>query len=93
MNQETYEALSPEERAWIDEAADDALSVAGAMAFERVDAEALELAREAGVGIVELADSERRRFEQAIGSAREAGLARDVGGMTVSEVVSLLGGN
>ena len=93
MNQEAYEALSPEERAWIAEAADSALSVAGAMAFERVDAEALELAREAGVGIVELADSERRRFERAIASAREAGLARDVGGMTVSEVVRLLGGN
>ncbi len=51
-NRDTYEALSPEEREWIDEAADSALSVAGAMAFERVDTEALELARGVGVEIV-----------------------------------------
>ena len=91
MNRDTYEALSPEERGWIDEAADSALSVAGAMAFERVDTEALELARGVGVEIVELEEGERRRFERAIGAVREAGLARDVGGMTVGEVVRLLG--
>ena len=90
MNRDTYEALSAEEQGWIDEAADSALSLAGAMALGRVDTEALELAREAGVEIVELAESERRRFEQAIAPAREAGLARSVGDMTVGEVTRLL---
>ena len=90
MNQDTYEALSPEEQRWIDEAADSALSVAGAMAFERVDAEALELAREAGVDIVELTEVEKGRFEQAVASAVEAGLSRQVGDMTVGEVTRLL---
>ena len=93
MNRDRYEALSPEEQAWIDEAADSALSVAGALAFERIDTEALELARDAGVEIVELAESERLRFERAIASVHEAGLARDVGGMTVGEVVTLLRGH
>jgi TRAP-type C4-dicarboxylate transport system substrate-binding protein len=93
MNQDTYEALSPEEQGWIDEAADSALSVAGAMAFERVDAEALELSQEAGVEIVELAESEKRRFERAIAPVREAGLARNVGEMTVGEVTRRFGGS
>jgi TRAP-type C4-dicarboxylate transport system substrate-binding protein len=93
MNQETYEALSPEERGWIDEAADSELSVAGAMAFERVDTEALELAREVGVEILELAENEKRRFERAIASVRDAGLAREVGDMTVGEVTRRFGRN
>ncbi|MCY4429246.1 MAG: TRAP transporter substrate-binding protein [Rhodospirillales bacterium] len=89
MNQDAYDALSPEEQGWIDDAAGSALAVAGAMAFERVDTEALELAREAGVEIVELAEAEKRRFERATAPAHEAGLARDVGGMTVGEVIRL----
>ena len=91
MNLDAYEALSPEERGWIDEAADSALSVAGAMAFERVDGEALELARESGVEIVELGEGEKRAFEDAVAAVRAAGLARDVGGMTVGEVTRLFG--
>ena len=67
--------------------------MAGALAFGRVDTEALELAQEAGVEIVELAESEKRRLERAIALARETGLARQVGDMTVGEVVRLLGDN
>jgi TRAP-type C4-dicarboxylate transport system substrate-binding protein len=93
MNRDVYDDLSPEEQGWIDEAADSALSMAAAMAFERVDAEALELSREAGVEIVELAESEKRRFEQAIAPVREAGLARQVGDMTAGEVTRRFGGN
>ncbi len=93
MNQDTYDALSPEEQTWIDEAADSSLSVAGALAFERVDTEALELSRDAGVEIIELSESERRRFEQAIAPALEGRLAGDAGGMTVGEVVTLLRGH
>ncbi len=93
MNQDVYEALSPKEQGWIDEAADSTLSAAGAMAFERVDIEALELAQAVGVEIVELAESARTRFDQAIAPIREAGLGRDVGEMTVGEVVRLLRGN
>ena len=89
MNQDTYESLSPEEQGWIDEAADSALSVAGAMAFDRVDSEALELARAAGVEIIELSEGEKSRFEQAVAPVREAGLARRVGDLTVLEVTRL----
>lgn len=91
MNRDSFDALSPEEQGWIDEAADSALSVAGGKAFERVSAEGLELARDAGVEIIELAESERHRFEQGIATVYEAGLARDVGDMTAGEVTRLFG--
>ncbi len=89
MNQGVYDALSVEERGWIDEAADVSLSLAGAVSYARAGAEGLQMAREAGVEFIDLPDSEKRRFEEAIASVREAGLARQVGDMTVAEVIRL----
>lgn len=89
MNQGVYDALSPEEQGWIDEAADASLSLAGAASYARAGAEGLLLAREAGVEFIDLPESEKRRFEEAIASVREAGLARRVGDMTVAEVIRL----
>ena len=89
MNQGVYDALSPEERGWIDEAADTAMSMAGGAAYGRAGAEGLRLAVEAGVEIIDLPESERRRFEQAIASGRAAGLARQVGDMTAGDVIRL----
>ncbi len=91
MNHGVYEALSPEEQEWIDEAADNSLSWAGGDAFARASATGLRMAEEAGVQIIELPESEKRRFEAAIASVREAGLGRQVGDMTVAEVIGLFG--
>lgn len=91
MNQGVYDALSAEEQGWIDEAAGAALSRAGATAWARHGAEGMRLAREAGVEFIDLPESERRRFEAAIASVREAGLGRRVGDMTVAEVIRLFG--
>ncbi len=92
MNQDVYDGLSPEARGWVDEAADVSLSLAGAVAYERAGAEGMRLAEEAGVEIIDLPESEKRRFERAIASVREAGLARQVGDMTVREVIRLFQG-
>ena len=89
MNQGVYDALSAEERDWIDEAADASLSLAGAAAYARYGAEGLRMAREAGVEFIDLPESEKRRFEEAIAPVREAGLERRVGDMTVAEVIRL----
>ena len=93
MNQDTYEALSPQERRWVDEVAGSRLSMAGATAFENVAVEAMELARDAKVEIIGLTESEKHRFLRATTSAYGAGLERDAGGMTVGEVIKLLRGN
>jgi len=92
MNREAYDALSSKERGWIDQVADSSLSLAGAAAWERAGAEGLRMAVEAGVEIIDLSEGERRRFETAIASLREAGLSRQAGDMTVGEVVRLFSG-
>ncbi len=92
MNQGVYDALSPEEQAWIDEAADASLSLAGAAAYARAGAEGLQMAEDAGVETIDLPENEKRRFERAIASVREAGLGHQVGDMTVAEVLRLFGG-
>ena len=89
MNRGVYASLAPEERGWIDEAADASLSAAGAEAWRRAGAGALRMARAAGVEFISLAESERRRFDRAVASVREAGLARPVGDMTAGEVIRL----
>ena len=92
MNQGVYDALSSKEQGWIDEVADDSLSLAGAAAWARAAAEGLRMAVEAGVEIIDLAESEKSRFELAAASLREAGLARQAGDMTVGEVIRLFSG-
>lgn len=92
MNREVYDDLSPEARGWVDEAADVSLSMAGAAAYQRAGAEGIRLAEEAGVEIIDLPESEKRRFERAIAPAREAGLARQVGELTVGDVIRLFEG-
>lgn len=92
MNQGVYDGLSPEARGWVDEAADVALSLAGAVAYERAGADGIRLAEEAGVEIIDLPESEKRRFERAIASVREAGLARQVSDTTAGEVIRLFEG-
>ena len=92
MNREVYDGLSPEARGWVDRAADVSLSMAGAAAYQRAGAEGIRLAEEAGVEIIDLSESEKRRFERAIASVREAGLARQVGDMTVGDVIRLFEG-
>ncbi|MCY3612115.1 MAG: TRAP transporter substrate-binding protein [Gemmatimonadetes bacterium] len=89
MNQGVYDALSPDEQGWIDEAADAAMSLAGAASYARAGAEGLQMARDAGVEFIDLPESEKRRFEEAIASVREAGLARQVDDMTAGEIIRL----
>ena len=92
MNQGVYDALSPQQRGWVDEVADSSLALAGAAAWERAGAEGLRLAEQAGVELIDLPESEKRRFEERIAPVREAGLARQVGELTVAEVIRLFGG-
>ena len=92
MNQEVYDGLPPEARGWVDQAADVSLSLAGAVAYERAGAVGIRLAEEAGVETIDLPESEKRRFDRAIASVREAGLARQVGDLTVGDVIRLFEG-
>lgn len=89
MNQEVYEALSLEEQGWIDEVADFSFSIAGADAFARSGADGLRIAREAGVHFIDLSESEKRRFNEAIAPIYDARLSQRVGNKTVDEILGL----
>ena len=89
MNQGVYDSLSPEERGWINDAADQSLSIAGAESFTRATDEGMRLAVEAGVEIIDLSESEKRRFEEAVATVLESGVAQQVDGMPVAELLRL----
>ncbi|MGR3710323.1 MAG: TRAP transporter substrate-binding protein [Alterinioella nitratireducens] len=92
MNQEVYDGLSDEERAWVDEAANDELSLSGGRAFDAAAARGIEIAREAGVEIIDLTDEERARWQDAYATALEEARAEVVGDTTVGAVMDRMMG-
>ena len=92
MNRGVYEGLSPEEQGWIDEIADLSFSIAGADAFARSGADGLRMAKEADVHIIDLSESEKRRFNEAIAPIRDARLSQQLGNITVAELLRLFSG-
>ncbi|MDE0081134.1 MAG: TRAP transporter substrate-binding protein [Gammaproteobacteria bacterium] len=93
MNQGAYELLTPRERRWVDEASGAWLSGSGGQAFELATARGLGFARESGIEIIDLPDSERARFLGAVAEVYEAELSRRIGDATVAEVLAELVGN
>ena len=93
MNQGVYDALSAQEKGWVDAAADATLSAGGGAGYARAAARGLRISEEAGVEIIELPDAEKRRFARAVAPVYEAAIARSAGGdLTVGEVIGLLKG-
>jgi TRAP-type transport system periplasmic protein len=92
MNQEVYDGLSDQERAWVDAAADESLSMAGGEGFQRAADSGLALAADSGVEIIEIPDEERARWMAAIAPATEAAYAEQVGDMTVGDIVAIMRG-
>ncbi len=92
MNQGVYDDLSPEEQGWIDQISDLSFSIAGAKAFARSGATGMRMARGGGVQIIDLSETEKQRFNEAIAPVRDASLRRQVSGVTAAEMVDLFSG-
>ena len=92
MNQDVYDALSDQERAWVDAAADDSLSMAGAEGFQRAADAGLALAAESGLEIIEIPADERARWMEAIAPATQAAYAEQIGDMTAGDIVAIMRG-
>ena len=93
MNQQVYDSLSDEEKAWVDAASDDSLSLGAGMAYDRAAERGMMLASDAGVEIIAISDAEKARFEALVGEVYETSLANQVGDMTVKEVIATMVGN
>ena len=63
--------------------------MAGADAFARSGADGLRMAREAGVDFIDLSESEKRRFNEAIAPIYDARLSQRVGNISVAEILHL----
>ena len=92
MNRSAYDLLTPQERRWVDEASGVGLSESGGQAFELATARGLRFARESGVEMIDLSDSEKERFLGAVAEVYQAELSRRIGGATAAEIVAELRG-
>lgn len=93
MNRGIYDGLTDQERAWVDEASGQWLSMQGAEAYRAVAQRGIEVSRENGVEIIELTDEERARWAEAMVPATDAWLENAVGqGLSGTEVRALMTG-
>ncbi len=93
MNNDVYNGLSDQERAWVDEASGKWLSESGGAAYLKVAKAGIEVARDAGVEIIELDDAERAAMRDAIAGALadfENSELRD--GLTGGDVLRMMAG-
>lgn len=94
MNRGVYDGLSDQERAWVDEASGEWLSMSGAERYRGMAERGIEVARENGVEIIELPQEEQARWDAAVQPALEEWLASEVGqGLTGQEIWDLMRGN
>jgi len=92
MNMDVYNAMSEEERGWIDAASEDALSRAGGSFYDKAAAGGMKLAAEAGVEIIDLSDEEKARWNAAVAEAVATAKGNAAGSSTVGEVMMLMAG-
>lgn len=92
MNRSVYDGLSDQKKAWIDQVSTKEMSMRGAQVYDALSATAFEMAREAGVEIVEITPEERDRFRAAIAPAMQEARAGKAGDHSVGEIIDLMKG-
>ena len=93
MNNEVWEGLSDQEKAWVDAASGIELSRSGGSVYRAAAGRGVETARENGVEVIELSDAEIARFNAAMQPAMEDFLAREIrDGLTGADVIAAMNG-
>lgn len=93
MNNEIYNEMSEQERAWIDEASGKWLSEGGGAGYQAAAGSGIEAAREAGVEIITLSDEERAKMDAAMQDALATFRARELrDGLTGGDVIDMMMG-
>jgi len=92
LNKDVYDAMSDEEKGWIDAAADASLADSGAAGFAASTERGLKLAREAGLEFIEISGDERARWQEIIDTTMQEVLAQPVGTMTMGDVLNKMKG-
>lgn len=93
MNQSVYNGLTPEQKAWVDEASGDWLSLQGGKAFDAAAKRGLGIAKKNGVEFVDLTDEAKAEMNAAIAAPLKAFKASKIRtGGTVADVIKMMTG-
>ena len=92
MNNDVYDGLSDQEKAWIDEASGEWLSLSGGEGYSKATKRGIEIATKAGLEMIELSDDEKGRFQERIAPVLEEIKQQNAGSMTVGEVMAIMKG-
>lgn len=92
MNRGLYDSLSEQERGWVDAASDASLSLSGGEGFDKASKRGIELARSAGVEIIEVSDEEKARFLAAIEQVYDDHLPQMAGDIVIGDLISMFKG-
>ena len=93
MNQEVYEGLSFQERAWLDAASGLELSLRGAQTYVANARRGLSLAEQDGIELTNMSDAELEKIYSLFASVMDEELQREfANGLTGADVVALMMG-
>jgi TRAP-type C4-dicarboxylate transport system substrate-binding protein len=93
MNKELWASLSDEEKGWVDAASEESLSMSGGIFFDKAAVGGLNLAKKAGVEMIELSEEEKARWNAKLAPAIATSNAAAAGNMTVGEIIAVMKGN
>ncbi len=93
MNQKIYNSLSAEEKAWVDAASDDTLSISGGKGYDAAAAKGMAISRKNKVEIIQLSDAEIAKMQSAMAPALETFKKSKLkGGYTAGEIMKVMRG-
>ncbi len=93
MNNKVYNALSAQEKKWVDAAADESLSLSGGTGFDKAAAGGLKISKDKGIKFIDLSAAERAKFTQAMAPAMEKFGAKKISGdMTGWDIIKAMKG-
>ena len=93
LNNNVWNSLSDQEKAWVDEASGKWLSMQGAEVYLAQGMKGLEVAKKQGLEIIELSAEERARWDAAIKPVLDDWKAREIGqGLTGQQIYDLFQG-
>ncbi len=93
MNNETFNDLTDQEKAWVNEASGKWLSMSGGTKYKADALRGLKIAADNGVEVIQLPASEIARFNAPMKPAMDKFLASEVGGgLTGAEIIAIMQG-
>ncbi|MGI9390667.1 MAG: TRAP transporter substrate-binding protein [Boseongicola sp.] len=92
LNNDVYNAMSDEEKGWIDAASDASLADSGATGFKASTQRGLKIAREAGLEFIDISPDEKARWDDIVAATMEEVLAQPAGSKTVGDIFEIMKG-